>query len=167
MKHIPSRRRALQMLAGLAILPAATLPTIARAHGDAAAASTASSLSLAFPVAVLSVAPVAILSAGVALTVIAVEATASGTVWLLRRASDGATASLRFSGNVVASAAIAAGTVLSVTVVAAGWLLSAAGEVICLVPALRVLAPTAHRIKQGMRTPDNASRHPVRKPIRR
>jgi hypothetical protein len=30
--------------------------------------------------------------------------------------------------------AIAAGTVLSVTVVAAGWLLSAAGEVICLIP---------------------------------
>jgi hypothetical protein len=27
-----------------------------------------------------------------------------------------------------------AGTVLSVTVVAAGWLLSAAGEVICLIP---------------------------------
>ena len=135
MNHLISRRRALQMLAGLAVAPAATmLPTIARAHGDAAAASAASSLSLAFPVAMLSVAPFAILSAGVALTVIAVEATASGTVWLLRRASDGATASLRFSGNAVASAAIAAGTVLSVTVVAAGWLLSAAGEVICLVP---------------------------------
>lgn len=135
MKHVPSRRRALQTLAGLAIVPAGTLlPTTARAHGDAAAASTASSLSLAFPVAVLSVAPIALLGAGVALTVIAVDVAASGTVWLLRRASDGATASLRFSGNVATSAALAAGTVLSVTVVAAGWLLSAAGEVICLVP---------------------------------
>ena len=47
---------------------------------------------------------------------------------------DGATASLRFSGQAAASTAIAAGTVLSVTVVAAGWLLSAAGEVICLIP---------------------------------
>ena len=133
MTHIPSRRRAMQMLAGLALAPAAALlPDAAHAHG--VDASAASSLSLAFPVAVLSVAPIAILGAGVALTVIAVEATASGTVWLLRRASDGATASLRFSGNAVASAAIAAGPVLSVTVVAAGWLLSAAGEVICLVP---------------------------------
>ena len=129
-----SRRRALRALAGLALAPAALLvPPAARAHGGADA-STASSLSLAFPVAVLSVAPVAILASGVALTVIAVEATASGTVWLLSRASDGATASLRFSGQATASTAIAAGTVLSVTVVAAGWLLSAAGEVICLIP---------------------------------
>ena len=128
-----SRRRALRMFASLALVPAATLlPQMARAHG--ADASAASSLSLAFPVAVLSVAPVAILGSGVALTVIAIEATASGTVWLLRRASDGATASLRFSGQAAASTAIAAGTVLSVRVVAAGWLLSAAGEVICLIP---------------------------------
>lgn len=130
-----SRRRALLALAGLALAPTLVLlPTAARAHGGASDASAASSLSLAFPVAVLSVAPVAILASGVALTVIAVEATASGTVWLLRRASDGATASLRFSGQAAASTAIAAGTVLSVTVVAAGWLLSAAGEVICLIP---------------------------------
>ncbi len=128
-----SRRHALRIFAGLALAPAASLlPQTTRAHG--ADASAASSLSLAFPVAVLSVAPVAILGSGVALTVIAIEATASGTVWLLRRASDGATASLRFSGQAAASTAIAAGTVLSVTVVAAGWLLSAAGEVICLIP---------------------------------
>jgi hypothetical protein len=135
MKILSSRRRALELLAGLALAPAATLmPQISRAHGSAADASTASSLSLAFPVAVLSLAPVAILGSGVALTVIAIETTASGTVWLLRRASDGATASLRFSGQVATSTAIAAGTVLSVTVVAAGWLLSLAGEVICLIP---------------------------------
>ena len=134
MTCLPSRRRALRMFAGLALAPTlAILPHTARAHGGADA-SAASSLSLAFPVAVLSVAPVAILGSGVALTVSAVEATASGTVWLLRRASDGATASLRFSGQAAASTAIAAGTVLSVTVVTAGWLLSAAGEVICLIP---------------------------------
>ena len=128
-----SRRRTLRALACLAFAPAAVLlPAAARAHG--ADASAASSLSLAFPVAVLSVAPVAILGSGVALTVVAVEATAGGTVWLLHRASDGATASLRFSGQVAASTAIAAGTVIFVTVVAAGWLLSAAGEVICLIP---------------------------------
>jgi hypothetical protein len=130
-----SRRHTLRNLVGLALTSAATLlPATARAHGGTADASAASSLSLAFPVAVLSVAPVAILGSGVALTVIAIEATASGTVWLLRRASDGATASLRFSGQAAESTAIAAGAVLSVTVVAAGWLLSAAGEVICLIP---------------------------------
>lgn len=133
MTCLPSRRRTLKLFAGLALVPATSLlPQTVRAHG--ADPSAASSLSLAFPVAVLSVAPVAILSAGVTLTVIAVEATANGTVWLLRRATDGATASLRFSGQAAASTAIAAGTVLSVTVVAAGWLLSAAGEVVCLIP---------------------------------
>ena len=99
MNRMPSRRRALRMFAGLALAPAATLlPQIVSAHG--VDASAASSLSLAFPVAVLSVAPVSILASGGALTVIAVEATASGTVWLLlkvlvflyvgaRRAADG------------------------------------------------------------------------------
>jgi hypothetical protein len=129
-----SRRKAMRALFVLALAPcAAMLSANSHAHGGADA-SAASSLSLAFPVAVLSVAPVAILSSGVALTVIAVEATASGMVWLLRRASDGATASLRFSGQAATSTAIAAGTVLSVTVVTGGWLLSAAGEVICLIP---------------------------------
>lgn len=106
MEHITtivtSRRKALHALFALALAPAATLlPQMARAHG--AGASAASSLSLAFPVAVLSVAPVAILGSGVALTVIAIEATAGGTAWLLRRASDGATASLRFSGQAAPS----------------------------------------------------------------
>ena len=113
MTHANSRRRALHALAGLTLAPAAALfAAPARAHGDAAGASAASSLSLSLPVAVLSAAPVMILSAGAMLTVVAVEAVAGGTVWLLRRAADGATASLRFSGQAAASTAIAAGTVL-------------------------------------------------------
>ena len=135
MTSLPARRRALQQLAGLTFIPVATIGSIApaAAHGGAEA-SAASSLSLAFPVAVLSVAPAVILGAGVVLTVIAVEAAASGTVWLVRRASDGVSASLHISGHIAASAAIGVGTALSVTLVAAGWLLSAAGEVICLIP---------------------------------
>lgn len=130
MTTLSSRRRALQQFAALALLPAATIAPAA-AHGELSAAS---SLSLAFPVAVLSVAPAVILGAGVVLTVVAVEAAASGTVWLVRRASDGVTASLHISGKIAASTVIGIGTALSVTVVAAGWLLSAAGEVICLIP---------------------------------
>lgn len=129
-----SRRRALRTLCGLALVPTTALLTApSRAHGGADA-SAASSLSLSLPIAVLSAAPMMILSAGAVLTVVAVEAVAGGTVWLLRRASDGATASLRFSGEVAATSLVAVGTALSVTVIAAGWLLSVAGEVICLVP---------------------------------
>ena len=135
MTNTSSRRRALRTLLGLSFAPAAVLLTTpSRAHGGAAEASAGSSLLLSLPVAVLSVAPVTILSAGAMLTVVAVEASATGTVWLLRRVSDGATASLRFSGEVAAASLVAAGTAISVTAIAAGWLLSVAGEVLCLVP---------------------------------
>jgi hypothetical protein len=134
MTHNACRRRALHALSGLVLAPAAALfATPGRAHGGADP-SAASSLSLSLPVAVLSAAPVMILSAGAMLTVVAVEASASGTVWLLRRVSDGATASLRISGEAAGASAVVAGTAISVTAVAAGWLLSVAGEVICLVP---------------------------------
>jgi len=135
MTYDNSRRRALRTLVSLSLVPAAALlASPSRAHGGAADASAASSLLLSLPVAVLSVAPVTILSAGAMLTVVAVEASATGTVWLLRRVSDGATASLRFSGEVATATLVVAGTAISVTAIAAGWLLSAAGEVLCLVP---------------------------------
>ena len=135
MTHNTSRRRALRSLFGLVLVPAAVLLAgPGRAHGGASEASTASSLLLSLPVAALSAAPVMILSAGAMLTVAAVEASATGTAWLLRRASDGATASLRFSGEAAAVSLVVAGTAVSVTAIAAGWLLSVAGEVLCLVP---------------------------------
>jgi hypothetical protein len=136
MKHNTSRRCALRALIGLALVPAAALmSTPSRAHGGGSEASAASSILLSLPVAALSVPPGdAILSAGAMLTVIAVEVSAAGTVWVLRRASDGATASLRFSGEAAAASLVVAGTAVSVTVIAAGWLLSVAGEVLCLVP---------------------------------
>ena len=127
----PSRRKA---LLAMAAIPAAMLAGRSAAHTGAPEASAASSLSLSLPVAVLIAAPVAFLVAGAVLTVTAVEASALGTVWVVRRASDGATASLRVSGELAASVAIGIGTAISVTVVAAGWLLSVAGEVLCIVP---------------------------------
>jgi hypothetical protein len=100
-----------------------------RAHG----ASDASALS-ALPVAVSVAAPVAVLSAGAALTVVAVEATSAGTVWVLERASDGARASVTVSGAVVGGVSVVAGTAVLVTAFSAGWVLSAAGQAICFIP---------------------------------
>ena len=59
-------------------------------------ASDASALS-ALPIAVSVAAPAMLLSGGVMLTVVAVEASAEGTVWVLERASDGARASVTLS----------------------------------------------------------------------
>ncbi len=92
-------------------------------------ASDASALSL-LPVAVLVAAPAMLLSAGAMLTVVTVEASAKGSVWIVERASDGARASLQLASG--ASAAV--GTGVLVTAMSAGWLLSAAGQAIAFVP---------------------------------
>jgi hypothetical protein len=92
-------------------------------------ASDASALSV-LPVAVSVAAPAIIVSAGAALTVVAVEASANGTVWVLERASDGARASVQLSGHALAGV----GSVLVVTAIGAGWVLSAAGEAIAFIP---------------------------------
>lgn len=91
--------------------------------------SDASALSM-LPVAVSIGAPLLIVSAGAALTVVSVQASAQGTVWILERASDGARASVHLAGH--ASAAV--GSVLVATAVSAGWVLSAAGEAIAFIP---------------------------------
>lgn len=92
-------------------------------------ASDASALSV-LPVAVSVAAPAMIISAGAALTVVAVEASATGTAWIVERASDGARASIQLSGHALA----AVGTVVVATAVSTGWVLSTAGEAIAFIP---------------------------------
>ena len=96
-------------------------------------ASELSAVSM-LPVAVSVVAPVALLSAGTVLTVVAVEATSASTVWVLERASDGARASVTLSGNVVEGASAVVGSAVLVTAFSAGVVLSAADRAICFVP---------------------------------
>ena len=103
------------------------LPAAAHANPNASAGSSALSL---LPIAVSVVAPVAILSAGVSLTVVSVQASAGGTVWVLERASDGSQASVSLAGASV----VAVGSVLVCTVIASGVVLSAAGQVVAFVP---------------------------------
>ncbi|MFC3146621.1 hypothetical protein [Piscinibacterium candidicorallinum] len=95
--------------------------------------SDASALSL-LPVAVSVAAPVMILAGGVALTVVSVQASAAGTVIVLERASDGARATLRFSGRVLEGSAVAVGSAIMVTALSTGYVLSTASEAIAFVP---------------------------------
>ena len=117
---------------GALLLAALVVVTPVRAQ-QVAAGSELSALSM-LPVAVSVTAPAVLLSGTAALTVVAVEAGATGSVWVLQRASDGATLSLQVSGELAQGAVVAAGTTVAVTAVAAGWVLSAAGRVLCLVP---------------------------------
>ena len=132
---LSSLRRACHraLVAGL-IAGSTLLSPAAQAHGDPVDASAASALSLSLPIAVVASAPVAILAGGVVLTVVAVQASAVGTVWVLERASDGARVVLRFSGQVAHGASAAVGASVMVTAMSAGVLLSAAGELLCFVP---------------------------------
>jgi hypothetical protein len=98
----------------------------ARAHNGASELSAISLL----PVAVVVAAPALVLSAGATLSVVAVEASAEGAVWVLERASDGARASVKLAGQ----SAMAVGTGVVVTAMSAGWLLSAAGQAIAFIP---------------------------------
>jgi hypothetical protein len=102
----------------------------ANAHPNASDASALSML----PVAVSVAAPVVLVSGAAMLTVVAVQAAANGTVWVLERGSDGARFSITLGGAAMAGLSVAAGTVVVVTVVGSGWLLSTAGKVIAFVP---------------------------------
>jgi hypothetical protein len=95
--------------------------------------SEASALS-ALPIGVSVAAPLVVLSAGATLTVVAVEASAVGSVWVLERASDGARASVRLGSEAVGALSVAAGTVVVVTAVSTGWVLSTASRAIAFVP---------------------------------
>jgi hypothetical protein len=109
---------------------AALIAAPTQAQSDASRASEESLL----PVAMLSVAPGMLLAGSAALTVVAVEKTAEGTVWLVERASDGARASLRVTGQVAGDVSQAVGSMITVTAVSAGYILCTAGRAIAFVP---------------------------------
>lgn len=118
----------------IALSLAFTLATspFARAQ-DLSAASALSALPLASVAAgasAVAAVPVALAASGAVLVVKAVESTARGTVYVLERVSDGASAAVEVSGR----AALSVGTSVVVTVVGAGLLLSAAGEAIAFIP---------------------------------
>lgn len=120
--------RPLIALCAATLFAAAPIPT--RAHDGLSEASALSAL----PVAVSVAAPAMLLVGGAALGVVAVQASATGTVWILERASDGARATLHFSGHAAGASLAAVGTAVVVTALSTGWLISAAGQAIAFVP---------------------------------
>jgi hypothetical protein len=112
-------------------LTGAAAPAFARSD-----ISELSAMSL-LPVAVSVAAPVALLSAGATLTVVAIEATSAGTVWVMERASDGARASVTLSGAALEGSAAFIGGAVMVTAFSAGTLLSTAGRALCFIPNAR------------------------------
>lgn len=110
------------------VLGAALAPLAARANP-----SETSTLS-AVPIAVSAESATALLSAGASLSVVAVEASAEGVVWVLERASDGARTSVRLGTQAAGPAALVAGSAVLITAFSAGWVLSNAGRAVAYVP---------------------------------
>ena len=105
---------------GLSMLPVASVVGAASVAG--AAASTVVAI------------PVALAVSGAVLTVKAIEASAHGTVIVLERASDAATASVELGAAAAGGIALSVGASVVTTVFASGVILSAAGEVLCFIP---------------------------------
>ena len=78
--------------------------------------------------------PLVISMTGATVVLASVHATANGTAYGLRRASDGAQASIEVVGHASGAASVAAGTIVTVSAVGAGTVLSVAGEVIAFIP---------------------------------
>ncbi len=124
------RARLLGSLATLAAAVSVAAASPAYAHPSPSDASVLSAL----PIAVSVAAPVMVLSAGVMLTVVAVQATSAGTLWVLERASDGARASVTLSGQAAGALSLGLGSAVLVTAMSTGWLLSAAGQALAFIP---------------------------------
>lgn len=120
----------------------ATCLNTAHAQSDAsAAASMLSALPIASVVAETgastkdaSALPAAFSLAGATLSIVAVEASATGVVYVLERTSDGVRASVRIASKAAGQASMAVGTAVTVSAFAAGVVLSAAGQVLAFVP---------------------------------
>lgn len=129
-------------LAACAALAGLGAATPARAQSEASAALSllpvasvvgTASVAGAASTAVVAV-PAALSIGGAALSVVAVEVLADGTVYLLERASDGARASVKVLDRGSRRASMAVGSSVEVGVIGSGIVLSAAGEVLAFIP---------------------------------
>ena len=105
---------------GVSMLPVASVVGSASLAGAAAGAVVA--------------VPAALLVSGGVLTVKVVQVSARGTVYVLERASDGATASVQLAGAAASGLGLSVGATVVTTVIASGVVLSAAGEALCFIP---------------------------------
>ena len=84
------------------------------------------------------------LSTRVAPSRISVQALASGTVWVLERASDGVRVVVNFSATGAEAVSVGVGAAVVVTAISAGWILSSAGRALCFLPSERGAALLHH-----------------------
>lgn len=119
--------KTLLLIAGLSLALAPPLPA-------AAQGSEASSALSVLPLGVSVALPTLLIAGTLSLSVVAVETSAQGTVWVLERASDGARVSVQLSARAVQGSALVVGTTVVVSAVTSGYILSVAGQALAFIP---------------------------------
>ena len=109
---------------------AIAFPAGARAQSTVSQASAASMLPIAVSIAGTGL----LLSAGTALSIVAVELSVAGTTYVVERVSDGVRSTLRLSGQVAGGMSLAVGTAVVVSTLATGAVLSADGRAFAFIP---------------------------------
>ena len=115
----------LSAISTLSALPIASVLVIGGAVGASAVGASTAAVAL----------PVALAVSGAVLVVKSVEVSARGTICVLERASDGATATLEIAGRVAERVTLRTGQTMQISVVGAGAVLSVAGAAIAFVPS--------------------------------
>ena len=115
----------LSAISTLSALPVASVLVMGGAVGTSAVGASVAGVAL----------PVALSATGAVLVVKSVEVGARGTICLLERASDGATATIKIAGNLAERMTLRTGQAVQVSVVGAGAVLSVAGAAIAFVPS--------------------------------
>ena len=115
----------LSAISTLSALPVASVLMIGGAVGTSAVGASVAAVAL----------PVALSASGATLLVKSVEVSARGTICLLERASDGATATIEIAGRMAERMMLHTGQAVQVSVVGAGAVLSVAGAAIAFVPS--------------------------------
>ena len=116
---------ALSAISTLSALPVASVLVMGGAVGTSAVGASGAVVAL----------PVALSATGAVLVVKSVEVSARGTLCLLERASDGATAMIEIAGNMAERMTLRTGQAVQVSVVGAGAGLSVAGAASAFVPS--------------------------------
>ena len=116
---------ALSAISTVSALPVASVLVMGGAVGTSAVGASVAVVAL----------PVALSATGAVLVVKSVEFSARGTLCLLERASDGATAMIEIAGNMAERMTLRTGQAVQVSVVGAGTVLSIAGAAIAFVPS--------------------------------
>lgn len=115
----------LSAISTLSSLPVASVLVIGGAVGTSAAGASVTAVTL----------PVALAASGAVLVVKTVEVSARGTICVLERASDSATATIEIAGLMAERMMLRTGQAVQVSVVGAGAVLSIAGAAIAFVPS--------------------------------